>query len=282
MAAFSASDAALEGFQLIRRQWRVIVGWAGFNLVAIVAVVAAFVIVGVAYAVIAGGDSAQFGEMVGGPLVTLATLVIQLMIGMALYRLMFRPEARGFLYLRFGPDELRSVGASLILLAGVGALALVAVFLARLAQPISGAGPAIVAVIAIVVGIWLLMRFGFVMPLCVAERRIDFARSWRLSRGHGWALVGMTLLSGCLGLLMSVLVWGGFFLLTLSVVGFQELGNLAGPEGFRDHPGLFLLQAIAPFLFGPFAIVVSCAPWAAAYEALVAPKAAAEAGAETV
>jgi hypothetical protein len=272
MAVFSASDAALEGFQVIRRHWRLIVGWAVFNLLGLVAAVAIFVIAGVFYAATAGGDASQFGETVAGPLVTLATLVVQLMIGMALYRVMFRPEERGWLYLRFGPDELRGIGVTLALAAGVGALALLAVGVARAVQPIASGGPVIVALAAIAVGFWLIMRFGFAAPLCVAERRIDFVRSWRLTRGHGWSLVGMTILAGCLGLLMSVLVWGAFFLLTLSVVGFQELGNLAGPEGFRDHPGLFLLQAIAPFLFGPFAIVVSCAPWAAAYTALTAPE----------
>jgi hypothetical protein len=277
MAAFSASDAGLEGFQVIRKHWRLIVGWAGFNLVGLVAAVAIFVIVGVFYAATVGGDASQFGAVIGGPLVTLATLVIQLMIGMALYRMMFRPEERGWLYLRFGPDELRGIGVTLVLAAGLGAVALLAVGVARAVQPLGGAGPVIVGLAAIGVAFWLVMRFGFAGPLCVAERRIDFARSWRLSRGHSWALVGMTVLAGCLGLLMSVLVWGAFFLLTLSVVGFQELGNLAGPEGFRDHPGLFVLQAIAPFLFGPFAIVVSCAPWAAAYQALTAPEAATEA-----
>ncbi|MGZ3404707.1 MAG: hypothetical protein ACXU8P_14385 [Phenylobacterium sp.] len=270
MAQFSASDAALEGFQVIRRHWRLIVGWAGFNLLGLVAAVAIFIIAGVFYAATAGGDAAQFGETVGGPLVTLATLVIQLMIGMAVYRLMFRPEERGWLYLRFGPDELRGIGVTLVFAAGVGTVALLAVGVAR-AVP-AGVDSMIVGLAAIGVAYWLIVRFGFAGPLCVAERRLDFARSWRLSRGHTWSLIGMTLLAGCLGLLMSVVVWGAFFLLTLSVVGFQELGNLAGPEGFRDHPGLFLLQAIAPFLFGPFAIVVSCAPWAAAYQALTAPE----------
>ncbi|MGZ6020378.1 MAG: hypothetical protein ACXWKO_17045 [Phenylobacterium sp.] len=270
MARFSASDAALEGFQVIRRHWRLIVGWAGFNLLGLVAAVAIFIIAGVFYAATAGGDAAQFGETVGGPLVTLATLVIQLMIGMAVYRLMFRPEERGWLYLRFGRDELRGIGVTLVFAAGVGTVALLAVGVAR-AVP-AGVGSMIVGLAAIGVAYWLIVRFGFAGPLCVAERRLDFARSWRLSRGHTWSLIGMTLLAGCLGLLMSVVVWGAFFLLTLSVVGFQELGNLAGPEGFRDHPGLFLLQAIAPFLFGPFAIVVSCAPWAAAYQALTAPE----------
>jgi cation transporter-like permease len=273
MTSFSASDAALEGFQVIRRDWRVIVGWAGFNLVGLVAAVAIFIIAGVFYAATVGGDAAQFGATVAGPLVTLATLVIQLMIAMAVYRLMFRPDDRGFLYLRFGPDELRGLAVALILLVGIAAVAILAAFAARAVQPLAGFATVVVAIVAVILASWLIVRFGFVLPMCVAERRIDFARSWRLSRGHSWSLVGMTLLAGCLGLLMSVLVWGAFFALTLSVVGFQELGNLAGPQGFHDHPGLFLLQAVAPFLFGPFAIVVSSAPWAAAYQALAAPDA---------
>jgi cation transporter-like permease len=273
MTPFSASDAALEGFQVIRRQWRLIVGWAGFNLVGLLAAVAIFVIAGVFYAATVGGDASQFGERVGGPLVTVATLVIQLMIVMAVYRLMFRPDDRGFLYLRFGPDELRGLGVSVLLLLGVAAIAVLAALVARAVQPVAGFATVIVAVLAVALAYWLIVRFGFVLPLCVEDRRIDFAKSWRLSRGRTWALVGMTLLAGCLGLLMSVIVWGAFFALTLSVVGFGELGNLTGPEGFRDHPGLFLLQAIAPFVFGPFAIVVACAPWAAAYQALSAPEA---------
>jgi hypothetical protein len=272
MRSFSASDAALEGFQLLRSHWRLVVGWALFNLLAMVAVVIAFVIIGVVTVMVAGGDSRAFGQAVGGPVVSLATIGIQLVIGAAVYRLIFRPQERGFLYLRFGPDELRSIAAAVIFVAGIGALALLAAWIGGLLRPMGLAGPIIVALVAIVVGYWLMMRLGLVLPMCVAERRLDFVRSWRLTRSHGWALTGMTLLAGSLTLLVTVLVWGLFFILTLATVGFRELGNLAGPEGLRDHPGLFLLQAIAPFLLSPFIITLSSAPWADAFKALSAPQ----------
>lgn len=268
MSKFSASDAALEGFGTLRSQWRVVAGWAAFNLLAMAAIVIAFVIFGVTASVIGGADSKTFGEFVGGPLVTLGEFSVQLAIGVAVYRLAFRPEDRGFLYLRLGPDELRTLAVVFIFVVGLGALALLAVTLARAVAAVAPAGPPIVAVAAVVTAYWLVIRLGLVAPICVAERRLDFAKSWRLTRSKAWALIGMTLLSGCLALLLSVLVWGLFFVVTLAIVGFGELGNLAGPEGLRDHPGLFLLQAIAPLLFAPFVITLISAPWAAAYKAL--------------
>jgi hypothetical protein len=272
MTRFSASDAALEGFQVIRAQWRVVIGWVAFNLLAILGMVIGIVILGVIIVIVAGGDSSVLGATVGGPVVTVGTIIVQLMIATAVLRLILHPEDRGFLYLRVSADEVRVVVASVVLLLGLAALALGAVFLARAVRPVGAGGPIVVGVIALAVGYWLCMRLGLVLPMSVIERRIDFARSWRLTRSNAWSLTGMTLLAGTLGLLVSVVVWGLFFLLTLSVVGFQELGNLAGPEGLQRHPGLFLLQAIAPFLFGPFAIVIAWAPWAAAYKALSAPE----------
>jgi hypothetical protein len=272
MTRFSASDAALEGFQVIRAQWRVVIGWVGFNLLAVLAIVIAIVILGVIVVMVAGGDSTVLGETVGGPVVTVGTVIVQLMIATAVLRLMLRPADRGFLYLRVSSDEVRIVVASLLLLLGLAALAFAAVYIARAIRPVAAAGPEVAAAAAIAIGYWLTMRLGLVLPMCVVEHRIDFAKSWRLTRSNAWSLTGMTLLAGTLGLLVSVVVWGLFFLLTLAVVGFQELGNLAGPEGLQRHPGLFLLQAIAPFLFGPFAIVIAWAPWAAAYKALSSPQ----------
>ena len=36
MSGFSASDAALEGFQVLRKQWRIVLGWCLFSVLAFV------------------------------------------------------------------------------------------------------------------------------------------------------------------------------------------------------------------------------------------------------
>ena len=66
MARFSASDAALEGVNLMRRRWRVVLGWAGFNLLALVMLAVIFYvmvwllisIIGAALIGVAGGAEA--------------------------------------------------------------------------------------------------------------------------------------------------------------------------------------------------------------------------------
>src|SRR3954471_18512936 len=118
MASFSPSDAALEGFQVLGRRWRLVVGWAGFNLIAMVALVVVTTIVAASAVLVAGGDSAAVGASVAAPIVSLATIAVQFVIGVAVYRSIFRPDERGFLYLRIGPDEARCLAAALISMLG--------------------------------------------------------------------------------------------------------------------------------------------------------------------
>src|SRR5436190_14378015 len=107
MRAFSPSDAALEGFQVLRHHWRLVAGWAGFSLLAMVAVVVVTTVAAAAGVVVAGVDSGSVGSGVAAPAVAVATIGLQLVLIVAVFRSIFRPEDRGFLYLRIGPDEAR-------------------------------------------------------------------------------------------------------------------------------------------------------------------------------
>ena len=106
MTSFSASDAALEGFQLIRRRWRVVLGWAGFNLIALVMlVVLSAVLSVVAGAVSGGGAGGREALALAGLLIGFSIFFAQAILAAAVFRVELRPEEPAFLHLRLGRDE---------------------------------------------------------------------------------------------------------------------------------------------------------------------------------
>src|SRR4051794_1525815 len=66
MNSFSASDAALEGFQVIRTHWRVALGWCLFSIVGFVGlvIVAFFVILAAAFVVTSKEQAGTAGGLI--------------------------------------------------------------------------------------------------------------------------------------------------------------------------------------------------------------------------
>ena len=95
MNGFSASDAAIEGFQVIRAHWRVVLGWCLFAVLGFVALLfLAFVgIVAATFAAASRAEAGVFGSWIGGLLMGLGGIAIQWLVVVALYRLMLRPGA---------------------------------------------------------------------------------------------------------------------------------------------------------------------------------------------
>jgi len=268
MTAFSASDAALEGFQVLKAHWRVAVGWALFYVVASVAVVVAGAVVSVVL-VGSGALSQSAMQAVLGPAVGLLVLVgVPLVLAGGVYRLLLAPEAPGFLHLRLGADELRllAVWAGLAVVIALGGFAV-----AFLAGGLSSAVSRWIgwpAAIAGAVALWLVTaRLGLAQARVLAERRIDFIGAWRLGRGRSWALVGMGVISACLLGMIGVVTWIVLFVLGGALTGFHDL-SLSDAESLTAHPGRYLFEAVAELLLTPVFIVLAHAPVAAAYREL--------------
>ena len=275
MSIFSPSDAALEGVLLLRRHWRVAVGWGLFNLVALLAVIVVTVVVGVGIDLAAAGDgTSSAASIIGATAGGLATGLLETMLIVGLYRLMLRPEAPGFLHLRLGRDEARLFVIVLIMLAALVILAIPAVALGMALHSAVGGGQVVVGLICVSVGGWLALRFGLTAPISFAEGRIDFMGSWRLTRGHGAALFGMWFLNFVLLVIVWLALWLALFLLSGLLTGFHGIGAQEGGDALQSHPGRYLLEAIVPVVLMPAFIVLSQAPWVAAYRDLAASEAA--------
>lgn len=276
MSPFSASDAALEGFQVIRTQWRVALGWCLFSIVGFVGLVilAFFAILAAAFVVTSREQAGTAGSVIGGVVLGLGELAIQWLVLAALYRMRLRPEAApGLYYLRIGKDEIRLFGLWLTMAAILLALMTAGFLLLRALGQVSGlaAGLGTLAYLALV--LWLAMRFSLAGPANFATGRFGLADSWRLTKGRFWALFGMIVLALCLLLLIAVVLFIVTAVIQAAIGGFHTLApvSLSDPEALAERPGAYAFALIAELVIAPLYLVIGQAPFVAAYKALSAP-----------
>lgn len=265
---FSASDAALEGFRLIQRRWRVVLGWAAFNLLTLIMLVVLTVVLSVVASAASGGARDPVA-IIAGLVVGLGTVLGQAIIATAVFRVEMRPDEPAFLHLRLGRDELRQIAVWLITLTGAWVVGWVAAMLGRAL----GVGGIWIALLALALGVYLGVRFLLVAPISFVERRIDFPRSWRLTRGRVGALLGMTALSFCLIALLMLIVFVVLGMIAAGAAGLEGLAGLfGGVESLKQHPGLYLLEFAVEIILTPVLWVLGMAPLAAAYRAFAEPQ----------
>ncbi|HEY8574585.1 hypothetical protein [Phenylobacterium sp.] len=267
---FSASDAALEGFRLIGRHWRVVVGWSLFNLLAWIAMILVSAVVLLILVAVAGeGASAAYAAPVGGAVYLLGLVLIGAILACGVFRLMLRPEEPAFLHLRLGPDELRNAALGLVALTAMAILVAVGVALAR-AMGAGGLAVRIILWVAVFgIALWLFLRLCLAWPWTFAERRLSIRAAWRTTGGRAWALLGMWVLNLCLVAMVGLVLWLAMFVLTGAATGFEGLlSSLSDAEQMEAQPGRYLLQLFVQVLLGPFFTVLATAPVVAAYRAL--------------
>jgi hypothetical protein len=273
VGAFSASDAALEGFQVLRRDWRIVLGWCLFSVLGFVAlvVVAAIIIFAATLGAASADQAKAMGGLIGGLTFGLGAVLIEAMVIAALYRRMFWPERPpGFLCLRIGADELRLVGLGLIYAAAATGL-LIASYLVFAALRAAGDAAEAAAFVAIAaLGLWLWLRSSLAAPAAVAERRFSLARSWRLTRRRLWPIAGAALLAFCLLGLIFVVLWIATFVVQAAIGGFHSFApvRLSDPQALAERPGAYAFGVLAELVLAPVLWIISAAPFAAIYRAV--------------
>ena len=285
--AFSASRAALEGFRVAGRAPVSFVVWSLLPGAAITALGLGGVWL------FANQFSDVFSESHVEPArVTgfLVWIVIACLVGFvvmmaylsviycAIYRAVLQPAQRGFAYLRFGRDEW-NMFLLLMLTVVVGVafeLTGLGIGLGISATPLLNEAKVSLVVLEVlallVLALIVLIRWSLAGPVIVAEGRLDLGRSWTLTRHRLWPLVGMLLLAGVLGMVVSMAIQ----LVTrpISLMVFDPLQVPPPPLGqvwtrmwglIETYPGPTAAIATLVMLATTLQTVVQLAPVAAAY-----------------
>ena len=289
---FSATDAAFEGFRVVRRKPVVLLWWAGFYMLsfALIFALAAGPIIGM---VNAFGDleamgpaatpqdfepfmAAYMGVM---PLMVPLGILLGAVTTAAVARSVVEPGKSAFGYLRIGMDEVRVAVVSLVLSILIGIASFIALMVA------GGVGGALIAgdvpgawLIAIVLGlaaaaaiIWLYVRLSLAVPITVAEKKFAFFESFKMTSGHVWGLIGMAIIAFVMTMVVSILTSIVFFPVNMGLISTVDWEALEGADvgTILQSAGPMILISIVIYAIGAaLQAAVTYAPFSAAYMGL--------------
>ncbi len=298
--AFSASEAAFEGFRIIRREPKAAVVWGVFLLV--VSVASALLLLPFTRAATAGfgvtpgarpspAVAAAIVGQVGRLYLVLIPvwLIVSSVFSAAIYRAVLRPRETGFGRLRLGGDELRLVGLYLLMGVFFMALGIVVTLVGTMigigvsmALKSSAGGVGIVVgmvyLLMLIIFLWVGVRLSFAAPMTFAESRIRLFPSWRATKGRFWPLFGCYLLAwifAALVLLVDLAVSGALAFGMNGGSMTRAVTQLMRPDyssvGAMFTP-LYILRLLVGAAFGVVMWTVMAAAPAAAYRAIAATK----------
>jgi hypothetical protein len=217
-------------------------------------------------------DPAEAAALLGpmfksiGLLLLIGAVLYPMLIVASLRHLVRGDQLKAPFYLGFGGDELRVLGAYVLIIIltvvvylvfalGFGALAAV---LAMISPAAAGFGAIAIGFIGLVSIFWFMARISVTFPASIATRTIGVAQSWRATKGNSLQLVGFWILVGLILIVVGYLYAAALMPGLLAVYG--DLIAAGADPVAQQEANIRLLQAqrdlydIKNAAFWPFVI----------------------------
>ncbi len=202
-------------------------------------------------------------------------LLFSAVISTAIARSVIRPEDRKFGYMRLGKDELRVLGASLIVALTMFGVTFVGFMLVSLVAALAAAAPALwlavvlLALAVLAVAIWLSVRLSLVVPATFSEGRIAVKSAFAMTaKKVFWPLLGMAVIAGVMAMLVGLLGSAVAAPLSLMVGGAERMIGMEGasvPSLLSALGPMLAVSLVVNAVMTAAQIVIMYAPFSAAY-----------------
>lgn len=285
--SFSATEAAFEGFRVVRRHPKVALFWGLTYLVMFLAMFALgadrWASIMAALTPLEGSSNpgseqmAELGRIYAESAIWLVPffLIVGAVISAAVARSVLRPEQSAWGYLRLGMDEVRVLSVTLLVAVIVGLASgigfAIATALAASGQPVMILVGLLVGLAAIALTLWLSVRLSLAVPITIDRQQIGLIESFNATKGVFWPLLGMAVIAVVMSFIVSIL--GGI----VGAAGDLATGGLAQIARFEGAgvqqiltqlwPAILVWSVINALLWA-LQVAVMYAPFAAAWQDL--------------
>ena len=286
---FSATEAAFEGFRVVRRKPLALVWWAGAYLLvmavgfALIAAPLVNLMVAMQTLESSGGapDMTDFQPMWAAygsimPIVFPLGIIFGAVMNAAIVRSVVSPQSDAFGYMRLGMDEVRTAVVTLvltilsILVSGLvfGLVGIMFGFAAAAEMPLLVLVGVVATIGGLVLMAWLAARLSLAVPITVAEKRIAIFDSWGLTKGRTWPIIGMAIIAFVMTVVVSLLGGLVFLPLTMTIGAMNDwtaLEGMALPEILAAAGPALAVSILVQAVMSSLQLAVLYAPFSAAY-----------------
>jgi hypothetical protein len=297
MSDFSPTDAAFEGFRIIRHKPSAVMGWVLFGVLWILLVIGGLVLFMLPHLAelrqalrpLGGGRDWEGLGAIFLPATLFAFLfsfAVYATLKSAIYRAVLHPDWKGLSHLSLGRHEiyvfLSELASMALLIVYYGVIFAVTVALTASLPPVLSFLIRVpVGLAAFAVWIWWGARLGLAKVASYAEDRVSVFDTWAMTRGRFWPLLATFILSWVLG----AIVFACGLFVAVKIVQAVGLTYAASAGAISvSEAAVGLGKALVALLLNTMALVVSytitIAPTARAYEMIKAAGAAPSAPAE--
>lgn len=297
--SFSATDAAFEGFRVVRRNPLALVAWTVVYLIYTVG--ALFASGGMMKSMAVWME--QMEALENGPAPTSpeafapimesyfqamshmawtipVSMIVSSILMAAISRAVLSSGTGSFGNIRLGMDELRVFVVTLVICILTAIVATVVFVLAAVIggfaiAAMEGWGGLVMALALLAAGafvIWLSVRWSLAVPITVAEKRFAIFDSFNLTKGRFWPLLGMALIAGVMACVIALLA--SVVTMPLSMMGGMSMFGNMGEDpvemmrNFDPTSPWMLASAVVNAIVYALTVAVVYAPFTAAYKGI--------------